>query len=812
MKLLIWGASACFVFLAFIFLLAASIKLPDIANFEENRIVQSTKIYDRTGTVLLYDIHGEERRTVIPFEEIPQNIKNAAIALEDDSFYSHYGFRPLSFMRAVFINVIRGGFEQGGSTITQQVVKINLLTKEKNVIRKFKEIVIALRLERKYSKNEILNLYLNQIPYGSGAYGIEAAAQTFFNKYAKDLTTLEASYLASMPNAPSYYSPYGKHIKELDSRAAFTLEKMFNLGYISKEEYESAGKEKIKFAPARSRGIIAPHFIIEVRDELNKKFGEDAMEKEGFKVTTTLDVPLQQKVEEIIQNHAEEIEKSFNATNEAVVALDPKSGDILAMAGSRDYFNNDREGNFNITTALRQPGSAFKPFVYATAFKKGFTPETTLFDVPTEFNASCTPDGSAPAGIEQDHCYHPQNYDEKFRGPVSLRESLAQSLNVPSVKTLYLAGLKESLTTAKDFGITSLNDPDRYGLTLVLGGGEVSLLELSNAYGVFANDAVYNSYRYILKIESSSGEILYQSETSPAEVIDKNIARAINDILSDNKARTPAFGETSALYFPGRNVAVKTGTTNDYRDAWVIGYTPDLVIGAWAGNNNNTPMEKKVAGFIVAPWWHEIMDGALTSMQMTGEFIPFENFPEDKPYMRGEWRGGNEYIIDKISGKLATEYTPKELQIKKVVTEIHSILYWLNRSSPQFNNWEIPVKKWAEANGYYEENSNIIPTEYDDVHSQENFPKVISINIIPSKPAYSRTEKIFVAPLIESKFPVQEVDYFLNGEFIDSIKKQPFEMVINLNIQEDASEFELGIKIYDSTGNSSEKSIKLQVE
>src|SRR3989344_3698392 len=266
LKLLIWGASACFVFLAFIFLLAASIKLPDIANFEENRIVQSTKIYDRTGTVLLYDIHGEERRTVIPFEEIPQNIKNAAIALEDNSFYSHYGFRPLSFARAVFTNILRGGFEQGGSTITQQVVKNTLLTKEKTIIRKFKEIIIALKLERKYSKDEILYLYLNQIPYGSGAYGIEAAAETFFNKHAKDLGMLEAIYLASLPNAPSYFSPYGKHVKELDSRAIFTLGRMRYLGYITKEEYDSVIKEKIKFAPARTQGIIAPHFVIEVRD------------------------------------------------------------------------------------------------------------------------------------------------------------------------------------------------------------------------------------------------------------------------------------------------------------------------------------------------------------------------------------------------------------------------------------------------------------------------------------------------------------------------------------------------------------------
>jgi len=811
-KLAIWAFSAGFVFLVIIVILTSMIKLPDIANFEENRVAQSTTIYDRTGKVLLYDVHGEEKRTVILFEEIPQNIKTATIAIEDDSFYSHFGFRPLSFIRAMITNILHGGFEQGGSTITQQAVKNTLLTKEKTIIRKFKEIIIALRLERKYSKNEILNLYLNQIPYGGGAYGVEAASETFFSKHAKDLTLLEAVYLASLPNAPSYYSPYGKHVKELDQRAVFALDKMRDLGYITKEEYDSVLKEKIKFSPARTKGIIAPHFVIEVRDELNKRFGEDVVEKEGFKVTTTLDAPLQQKADEVVQNHSLEIEKSFNATNEAVIAIDPKSGDILAMVGSRDYFNKDREGNFNITTALRQPGSSFKPFVYATAFKKGFSPETTLFDLPTEFNASCNPDGSAPPGIEQNHCYHPQNYDEKFRGPISLRESLAQSLNVPSVKTLYLAGINDSLSTARDFGITSLNDPSRYGLTLVLGGGEVSILELANAYGVFANDAVFNKYRYILKIESSSGEVLYQPENSPAEVIDKNIARAINDILSDNKARTPAFGSDSALYFPGRKVAAKTGTTNDYRDAWVLGYTPDIVIGAWAGNNNNTPMEKKVAGFIVAPWWHEIMEYALTNMQTSGDFIPPGPFPDDKPYMRGEWRGGTEYIVDKISGKLATENTPKSEQEKKVVKEIHSILYWINRQSPLFQNWEIPIRKWSEANGYFDENQSVIPTEYDNIHSPDNFPKVNSIGITPAKSAYSRSEKIMVNPVIESKFPVVEVDYYLDGEFINSIKKSPFDMVINLNIPDDKSEFEIKIKLYDSIGNSVEKSVVFGIE
>lgn len=780
---------------------------PDINKFEERKVAQSTKIYDRTGKILLYDVHGSEKRTVIGFSEIPRYVKNATIAIEDDNFYSHYGFRPISFLRAIIKNILRGSFEQGGSTITQQVVKNTLLTPEKTVLRKIKEIIISVKLERKYSKDEILNAYLNQIPYGSSAYGIEAAAETFFGKRAENLTILEAAYLAALPNAPSYYSPYGKHRKELDDRAHFTLEKMRKLGFISGKEYEDAKKQKIKFSPYRTQGIIAPHFVIEVREELNKRFGEDVVERKGFRVTTTLDADMQRQTEETIRKYAEANEKNFNAKNEGVVAISPKTGDIWAMVGSRDYFDIEKGGNFNVTTAHRQPGSALKPFVYATAFKKGYTPETVLFDLPTEFNPLCTPDGKPTAGIEEDKCYHPQNFDEKFRGPVSLREGLAQSLNVPSVKTLYLAGLEDSLVTARDFGITSLNEPERYGLTLVLGGGEVSLLELVSAYSVFANDGVRNPYRYILKIEDAGGKTIYGASDAPTEVIDKNIARAINDILSDNKARAPSFGEFSALYFPGKKVAAKTGTTNDYRDAWVVGYTPDITIGAWAGNNDNTPMEKKVAGFIVAPWWHEIVDYAM-AQNFSSEFAPPEPFDVKMPYQRGEWRGGIEFTVDKISGKLATENTPEDLREKKVVREVHSILYWIDRSSPQFKNWEEQVRSWAINNNLLDQNIGIIPKEYDNTHIQENFPKILKIQLIPQKDIYNKDDIVTLRPSIESKFGVQQIDYFANDAYLGSVKRHPFDMSIVLNNLESENIY-VKIKAYDFVGNTSESEIRI---
>ena len=811
-----------------LFVLVASIRVPGVGNFEERRVIQSTKIYDRTGETLLYDIHGEEKRTVMPFDEIPRHVKNATIALEDDNFYKHFGFRPFSFMRALVNNILRGKWEQGGSTITQQFVKNTLLTSEKNITRKFKEIAIALKIERIYSKDEILNLYLNQIPYGSNAYGIEAAAETFFGKHAADLSLLEAVYLVSLPNAPSYYSPYGKHKTELAARAQFTLAKMKKLGFISEKEYEGASRDAVKFTLARIQGIIAPHFVIEVRDELNKKFGEDEVEKGGFRVITTLDAELQKITEEVITKYSPEIEKKFNATNAAVVAVDPKTGDVLTMAGSRDYFDQKIDGNFNVATAFRQPGSAFKPFVYATAFKKGLTPETTVFDLPTEFNPSCTVDGK-PTWLEESSsqyeeelkkCYHPQNFDKKFRGPVSLREALAQSLNVPSVKTLYLAGLGDSLLTAKDFGISSLNDPDRYGLTLVLGGGEVSLLELTSAFGVFANDGVKNPYRYILKIENAGGKVVYSSNNEPREVIDKNIARAISDILSDNKARAPAFGEASALYFPGKQIAAKTGTTNDFRDAWVLGYTPDITIGAWAGNNNNTPMEKKVAGFIVAPFWHEIMEQALIKLPSSKFTSPDSFSPpseRDGPWLRGEWRGGQEFIIDKISGRLATKFTPEEFQEKKVIREIHSILHWMDRQNdPQFKNWEEPVRKWAASQGLFDENSGVIPKEYDDVHIPENFPKIKEINISPKKSSYSVGEKISMKPGIESKYPVTQVDFFGGNEeiYLGSVKKYPYEFntEISEKILDDGNALNIKLKIYDSVGNTVEEKINIGLE
>ncbi|MEK7090620.1 MAG: PBP1A family penicillin-binding protein, partial [Patescibacteria group bacterium] len=575
---------------------------PDLAAFSERKIIESTKIYDSAGKVLLYDARGEVIRTIVPFEEIPRSVKNAAVAIEDSNFYNHHGISLESIGRAFFVNLFSGDIRQGGSTITQQLVKKALLTDDRTYTRKIKEAILALRVERAYSKEEILNFYLNEIPYGAQSYGIQAASETFFGKDAKGLTLAEAAYLAALPKAPTYYSPYGQHRDELGERKNLVLKRMNDLGFISAEEAETAMAEAVDFISRADQGIKAPHLVMRVLEELADKYGEDKIESGGLRVITSLNWELQVAGEELTRKYVEDEEEQFRVSNAGLAAIDPKTGHILVMVGSRDYFDIEREGNFNVTTALRQPGSSIKPIVYAAALKRGFTDQTVVFDLPTEFNSSCDPKvpevepDSEEEKTEAEKCYHPVNYDEKFRGPVTFREALAQSINVPSVKVLYLAGLPESLAMAKAIGITTFTDPSRYGLSLVLGGGEVKLLEMVGAYSVFANDGKRNPPTTILKVEDSRGDILFEYKAPNEFVLDPQIARTISSMLSDNIARTPAFGANSLLYFPERDVAVKTGTTNDYRDAWVIGYTPNLAAGVWFGNNDNSPMSNVASG------------------------------------------------------------------------------------------------------------------------------------------------------------------------------------------------------------------------
>jgi len=785
--------------------------IPSVASLKDRKVIQSTKLYDRTGTVLLYEIYGEEKRTVIPFSDIPRQVKNATIAIEDSGFYSHHGVSPTGILRG-FLNPLlnRGEHIQGGSTITQQLVKNTLLTSERTLGRKIKEAILAIKLETAYSKDEILNMYLNQIPYGSNAYGVEAAAETFFGRHASDLTLAESAYLAALPKATYYYSPYGNHRDELEQRKNIVLSRMRELGFIDDGEMASAKSEVVQFLPQEEHGIRAPHFVMYVIDQLNNEFGEEFLRQNGLTVITSLDMQLQTSAEETIKSYAPSIEKNYNAHNAGLVAIDPQTGQVLAMVGSRNYFDTAHDGNFNVAIARRQPGSAFKPIVYATAFKKGYTPETVLFDAETEF---------AVPGAQS---YKPQNYDALFRGPISLREALAQSINIPSVKLLYLAGIKDAIHTAQDLGITTLTDPARYGLTLVLGGGEVRLLDLVSAYSVFANDGVRNEVSTLLRVEAGDGSVIKEYTPAPKEVLNQNVARTISNILSDNVARAPAFGATSALYFPDHAVAVKTGTTNDYRDAWVVGYTPTLAAGVWAGNNDNSPMQKKVAGFIVAPIWHDFMAHAL-ALVPPKDFIPPTPSNATKPILRGIWKGGTTYKIDKISGNLATDKTPLDSVEERVLENIHTILHWVDKTDPtgplpenpahdpQYYNWEQGVQNWVRSQGIVLAPNTSMPTAFDTVHTLQNKP-VVAILQPAAGESFKHSGQIPVSLSITGPYPIRQIDYFIDNVLRGSQTGSDTNFTIDASSldpnQENAT---ITIKAYDTVGNKGEQQVEIRL-
>ncbi|MBI2100656.1 MAG: PBP1A family penicillin-binding protein [Candidatus Vogelbacteria bacterium] len=783
-----------------------NLKLPDFKSLDDRLVTESTRIYDRTGEILLYNAEENIRRRLVPAEDISKHLKNATVAIEDDEFYEHRGVKLDAMFRAFFVNLGAGAVKQGGSTITQQLIKNSLLTQDRKLTRKVKEIFLALKLERIMSKEEILVWYLNEAPYGGQLYGVEEASRTFFNHSAREVTLAEAAYLAAIPKAPTHYSPYGQYRTELEARKDLVLKRMLELNFINQNEFAAAMTETVTFQAPVSAGLKAPHFVMWVLDYLEEKYGRSVIRTRGLKITTTLNWEVQQLAEAAITAYAADNEKNFNAKNAGLVALDPKTGEVLAMVGSRDYFNQAQEGNFNITLAHRQPGSAFKPFVYATAFNKGYTPETMLFDLATQFDVNCPTDPS--------RCYTPTNYDDRYRGPVSLRQALAGSINIPSIKTLYLAGLADSLETARQMGISGLSDPNRYGLTLVLGGGEVSLLELTSAYGVFANDGIRNPPVKILKVADRQGQIIEQFVSDSRRALAANTARLISEILSDDEARAPIFGPNSLLNFPGRAVAVKTGTTNDYRDAWIVGYSPNLVAGAWVGNNDNTPMEKKVAGLIVAPLWRRFFASALDRLPNEKFIAPEPTSGELPPVFRGFSNGGKSYFIDKVSGKLATEFTPPNLKQERVVKQIHSILYWLNRlNDPQFLLWEEPIRRWAAQNGIVEETEAVIPQALDDVHGSEFAPRATIVLADPAMTYHSGDRVVVNLEIQTSRFPVARADFFLNDNFLGSRRGAPFTFTFSPN---EVGEFsqetnELKAVIYDSVDNQSSASVPIKI-
>jgi 1A family penicillin-binding protein len=600
-------------------------QMPDVQMMSRVKNPQTTVIYDRTGKNILYEIHGEENRKILSHDQIPEVVRIATIATEDKSFYSHLGVDFFSILRAMKVNFERKGVFQGGSTITQQLARNVFLSREKTLTRKLKEALIAFKIENNFSKDQILDLYLNEVPYGSNAYGIESAAETYFNKSANDLSLDEAVFLASLPKAPSYYSPFGNHSRELEKRQEKIYKKIEDLKLIPEAEVEKSKKidTLTKVIPFHEP-IIAPHFVFYVIEELEKKYGREFLEVGGLHAITTLDLTLQKSAEQAV-SQGSALNITRGADNAALVALDPKTGDILAMVGSRDYFNVDADGEVNVTIQPRQPGSAIKPVIYATAFEKGFQPESLIADVPTDFG----PDGSGGD-------YIPRNYDGKFHGVLPMRKTLAMSLNIPAVKTLQAVGIDNAIDMAHRLGITTFNERKKYGLSLAIGGAEVRPIDLASAFSVFANDGRRNGPRSILDIADVNGREVQEKESS-RQVIDAQVARKINSILSDNSARTPIFGPNSPLYIQGKVVAAKTGTTQEFRDAWTVGYTPDIAVGVWCGNNDGHPMVSGSDGvFVAAPIWRKFMD-SLPQKYFSGSFSAYnQNSSKESLALEGD--------------------------------------------------------------------------------------------------------------------------------------------------------------------------------
>ncbi len=746
--------------------------LPDPNKLLTRNVAQSTRIYDRTGTQILYEIHGDEKRTIVQLEDIPDNLKNATIVAEDRQFYEHKGVSITGLIRAVWINVTSIGQRRpGGSTITQQLVKNAILGPDKKITRKIKEWVLAYQIERKFSKDQILKMYFNEIPYGSVAYGVESAAQTYFGKSAKNLNLAEAAIIAALPKSPTYYSPFGSHVDELIGRQQYIIDQMAELGYITKDQAAEAKDSKLEFKKLREN-IEAPHFVFYVKELLTEKYGEKLVEQGGLKVTTTLDMYKQDAAEKAITDGMAKV-RQYNGSNASLVALDPKTGEILSLVGSADYFDTEHDGNVDVALRPRQPGSSFKPIVYATAFSKGYSPQTMLFDVTTNFGN-----------------YTPHNYDGREHGPVSMRQALAGSLNIPAVKTLYLAGLKNVLENAHAMGYSTLNDEERYGLSLVLGGGEVKLLEHVSAFSVFAREGLRHPTVAILKVEDKDGKVLEESKPEESRVLDEEVARNINSILTDNNARSFIFGGRSPLILSDRVVAAKTGTTNDFRDAWTIGYTPSLAAGVWVGNNDNTEMKSGADGVVVAaPIWHQFMETLLAGTP-SETFKPPKSINTDKMMLNGQIDEVHTVKVDSLTGRVIPDEClntyPKEYIAEKTYKETHTILYYVNKDKPldpapsdpqkdpQFNRWEEGVQRWAGGQPGYVTSSKPLEKESCSLRKDGSKEKDAVAVLSPADNAVITSSPLKITVRVDAAYKLDRVELYLDSTKLGSLTESPF--------------------------------------
>ncbi|EKD56709.1 MAG: hypothetical protein ACD_58C00118G0008 [uncultured bacterium] len=795
------------IFLLFIIIMFVwySKDLPTPGKIKDRYPIESTHIYDRNGQSL-YDVFGDVKRTIIEEKDIPTNIKQATISAEDKDFYKHFGFSITGILRSVYNNITgKTGYIAGGSTITQQYVKNALLSPKKTLTRKLQELILTLEIEIMFSKDQILAMYLNEIPYGSNAYGIQSASQTYFGKDAKDLTLTEATTLASLPKAPTYYSPYGSHPDKLLLRRDYILNRMVVLKYITQEEADNAKKDKLNVV-AKRENITAPHFVFYVKEKLIEMFDEKMVEEGGLRVTTTLDLDNQKKAEEIIAKNAANKLKKYNASNASLVHIDPKTGQIITMVGSADFFDSEHDGQVNVATSERQPGSSFKPLVYATAFKDKYNPGYVLWDVPTDFGN-----------------YKPQNYDGNTHGPVTIRTALSNSLNIPAVKILYLTGIDKVLDQVHKMGITTLNDPDRYGLSLVLGGGEVKLLDLTTAYGVFANSGTLHDTTAILKVEDKNGKVLYEYKENKGkkEVLDPQVAYQISDVLSDNNTRKMIFGFTNQLQVGNFRVAVKTGTTQENHDGWTVGYTPGAAVGVWVGNNDNSAMKKGADGSVVAaPIWHEYMENILkkipkedftrpdgikeVKVDKLSNKLPTDQSSETISDLFTSWQipAENDNIHVKINicklctgDLIATDLCPQSQQETRTYTNLHSEV-------PTNPNWEEPVLSWANNNGM---SLGSPPTQTCDLNSQ-----IPTIVITSPKNNQVVGSLMDISVTASSPNTINNVEYYIDQISINKTSNSPYTTQYNVKNLSNG-QHNLTAIITDNNGLSSQSSISFIV-
>ena len=780
-----------------------SITLPNPTNLVGARPTEATKVLDRNGVVLL-DIYGEKRRNSIPLADIPDQLQKATIAAEDSNFYSHGGFDVKGILRGTVLKPLTGQGFQGGSTITQQLAKNMFLSSRRAVSRKIQELILAIEIERLYTKDKILEMYLNEIPYGGKVYGILSASETFFTKKPQDLTLAETAILAALPQSPTYYSPYGQHSDVLLARKDWVLKRMFELGYITERQMAEAQKQEIKFSP-RKDSIRAPHFVQYVKELLAEKYGEKMLEEGGLTITTTLDWEKQAAAEEAITKYAESNKTKYKAGNAAMVSIDPKTGEILAMVGSKDYFNLEEDGNYNVAISEnRRPGSSIKPIVYAAAFEKGYNPATMLVDVKTDFGQG----------------YSPNNYDGRFRGPMSIRTALQNSINVPAVKALAYAGVSNAIDVAHRLGITTLNGgADRYGLSLVLGGGEVRLLDMVSAYGVFANGGLRAKPWAVIKVEDARGRVLEENKAeAPKQVIDPEIAYQINNVLSDDGARAAVFGVGGPLSLPGRTVAAKTGTTDEFKDGWAIGYTPDLVAGVWSGNNNNESMTA-ASGLVAAPIWNAYMRKALANVPNKSFSVPSGIREIDVDELSGLLPSGDtpstkkeifapsnvptetDNVHKKVKvmkvapDKLAPANAPAELVEERVFTVLHS-------ERPDSANWENPVIKWATDNGY-----NNVPTEmYTGPLDGSAIPGVTITN--PSD-GFKATGPFEIEAVPGDLTTAKQVEFFYDGKSVGQASAQPFRYMVTPP-KLDGKPHEIKVRLTKTDGSTAEAKLTVK--